>query len=63
MSLAASVSTPGCKKVKSALVQIELSKLARQVETLPLRQLHGRTSFATQTHFVSKNKDKLEVCK
>ena len=47
MSLAASVSAPACKQVQSALVQTELSKPARQVETLPFSQLHGRTSPAT----------------
>ena len=30
--------------MKSGLVQIEISKLGRQVETLPLNQSHGRTS-------------------
>ena len=34
--LAASVNTPARKQVKSALVQIELSKPTRQVEALPL---------------------------
>ena len=53
MWLGASVNTPAHKQVKSALVQAELSKLARQVEALPLSQLHGRTSPATPPTLVA----------
>ena len=56
MSLAASVSTPARKQVNSSLVQTELSKPARQVETLPLRQLHGRTSPTTPPTLVPRTK-------
>ena len=47
MSLATSVNTLACKQVKSALVQTELSKTTKQVETLPLSQSHRRTSPTT----------------
>ena len=56
MSLAASVSTLAHKQVKSTLVQTELSKPARQVETLPLSQLHGRASPATLPSLVPRKK-------
>ena len=56
MSLAAIVSTPAGKQVKSSLVQTELSNLARQVETLPLSQLHGRTSLAIPPTLVPRTK-------
>ena len=56
MSLTISVSTPTPKQVKSSLVQLELRKPARQVETLPLNQSHGRTSHATPPTLVPKTK-------
>ena len=56
MSLAASVSTLACKHVKATLVQTELTNPTRQVETLPLRQLHGRTSPATPPTLVPRTK-------
>ena len=56
MSLVASVSTPARKQVKSASVQTELSKPTRQVETLPLSQLNGRTSHATPRTLVPRTK-------
>ena len=56
MSLTTSLSTPTRKQVKSSLVQLELSKPARQVETLPLRYSHGRTSAATPPTLVPKTK-------
>ena len=56
MWLAASVNTPTHKQVKSALVQTEISKLARKVETLPLSQSHGRTSPTTPPSLVPKTK-------
>ena len=56
MSLAVSVSTPARKQVKSSLVQTELSKLTKQVETLPLSQSHGRTSPTTPPTLVPKTK-------
>ena len=55
MSLS-SVGTPARKQVKSGLVQTELSKPARQVETLPLRRSHGRTSLSTSPNLVQKTK-------
>ena len=51
-----SVNTPAHKKVKRSLVQIELSKPARQVDTLPLRQSDARTSRATPPTLVPKTK-------
>ena len=56
MWLAASVNTPARKQVKSDLVQTELSNLARQVKSLPLRQSHGRTSPATPPTLVPETK-------
>ena len=50
------VITTACKQVKSALVQTELSKPTIQVETLPLSQLHGRTSPATLPTLVPRTK-------
>ena len=56
MWLDASVNTPTRKQVKSALVQNELSKPARQVETLPLSHSHGRTSPTTPPTLVPETK-------
>ena len=56
MSLATSVSTHARKQVKSALVQTDLSKPTRQVETLLLSQSHGITSPATPPTLVPKTK-------
>ena len=56
MWLVANVNTPTCNQVKSALVQSELSNLARQVVNLPLSQSHGRTSLATPPTLVPETK-------
>ena len=56
MWLEASLNKATRKQVKSASVQIEVSKPARQVETLPLNQSHGRTSPATSPTLIPKTK-------
>ena len=55
MSLVVRVSTPARKQVKSALVQTELSKPTRKVETLPLSLSHGRTSPTTPPTLVPES--------
>ena len=44
------------QKGRISLVQTELSKPARQVETLPLRKLHGRTSPTTPPTLAPRTK-------
>ena len=56
MWLDVSLNAPECKQVKSALVQTELSKFARQVATLPLNQSHGRTNPITPPTLVPETK-------
>ena len=58
VTILSSLGTPACKQVKRCLSSTELSKLAREVNTLPLRPSWENES-RHSTHFVSTKKVKL----